>query len=125
MEIFFLWLVLAIIPAIIASSKGRSGFAWFLYGALIWPIALVHAIVIRPNLETVERRALEGGDVVKCHYCAELVRSEARICKHCGRDPRGEPAAGEPAPVETPARPKGPTGKPGDQYWSKLFEGLD
>lgn len=40
-----LWVIMAIIVAIIANSKGRSPFMWGLYGFAIWPIALVHILV--------------------------------------------------------------------------------
>ena len=53
MEILFLWLVMAVIVALVAKSRGQSAVAWFLYGLLIWPIALVHALLLkqRPGTE--------------------------------------------------------------------------
>ena len=27
---------------------------------------------------------LSKGDLVKCPHCAELVKKDARVCKHCG-----------------------------------------
>lgn len=73
--LFFLFciMVLALIPAYIASSKGRSFVNWWLYGCLLLIAALPHAVLI-PD---------QGSR--KCPYCAELVKVEAIICKHCGR----------------------------------------
>lgn len=38
----------------LAASKGRSGALWFLYGLLVFPVALIHALVI-------ETRRLQTG----------------------------------------------------------------
>ena len=71
MEIFFI-LILSFIPAIIASSKGRSFFLWFLYGILIFPIAFVHSIL--------------NGAVKKCPFCLELIKKEAVLCRFCSKE---------------------------------------
>lgn len=47
MELLFLWAMMGVVVAMVAASKGRSAVAWFFYGALIWPIALTHAILLR------------------------------------------------------------------------------
>lgn len=48
MEMLVFWLVMAGVVAIVANSKGKSPLAWFFYGFLIWPIALVHILVTKP-----------------------------------------------------------------------------
>ena len=51
MEIFggIFIIILICIPGIIAKSKGRSFFLWFIYSLLILPIALIHSILIKSN----------------------------------------------------------------------------
>jgi hypothetical protein len=49
MELLFLWVMMGVIVAMVARSKGREPFLWFLYGAVIWPIALTHAILLKPE----------------------------------------------------------------------------
>lgn len=44
-----LWIVMAIVCAIVGNSKGRSGIAYFFGGLLCWPIALALAIVAKPT----------------------------------------------------------------------------
>jgi hypothetical protein len=86
MELFVFWLIMGGVVAIIANSKGKSAFAWFVYGALIWPIALVHILVSSPDRQSVDRPALARGDMKKCPQCAELILSEPRKCRYCGSE---------------------------------------
>jgi hypothetical protein len=81
--VFVFWLVMAGVVALIANSKGKSGFAWFCYGFLIWPIALVHVLVAAPDQRAVETASIERGDTRKCPECAELIKREARRCRYC------------------------------------------
>ncbi len=85
MELLFLWIVLGLVIALIARSKGRSGFGWFVYGALIWPVALVHILVLRRTVEAEERHARAEGRI-PCPHCAEFVKRQARVCLHCRQD---------------------------------------
>ncbi|MHB1219156.1 MAG: hypothetical protein ACYC1L_13265 [Alphaproteobacteria bacterium] len=52
------WLLLAFVlcglVAMIATIKGRSGIAWFFYAVLIFPIAVIHVLMLhswRPGVE--------------------------------------------------------------------------
>ena len=81
------WFILAILVGVYASSKGRSGIGFFLIAILLSPlIGFIIALIVDPVQASVEARALETGDVKKCPYCAELVKSEAKVCKHCHKD---------------------------------------
>lgn len=87
MEILVLAALLGLIPAYIAKSKGReSFFLWWLYGALLFIIALVHALLLRTDEAALDKRKLDEGNVKKCPHCAEIIKREAKVCKHCGRD---------------------------------------
>lgn len=47
MELVFLWAMMGVVVALVAKSKGRDPGPWFFYGALLWPVALTHAIVLK------------------------------------------------------------------------------
>ena len=83
MEFLLIAVVLGLIPALIAQSKGRSFFAWWVYGALLFIVAFVHSLVIRKDVKT-EERIMQQDGMTKCPLCAELILKEAVKCKHCG-----------------------------------------
>ena len=69
-----IWLGAAFIAMSIAKKKGRSGAYWFIATLLIGPIGL--GVVFLPPIE--------GGEgIKKCPQCAELGKTEARVCRYC------------------------------------------
>ncbi len=73
-EFFLGSFILAFIPAIIAESKGRESVLWFIYALFLWPIALVHILVVTPA----NREA--------CPHCAEQISKDAKVCPNCGNN---------------------------------------
>ena len=107
----FLSVFLGIIPAAIAQSKGRNFFLWWLYGWALFIIALVHAILLKPDQKYADQRALGGGGMKKCPACAEIIRSEATVCRYCGRDVPN-PTVSVVGPTATGIPPEDPTMRP-------------
>lgn len=84
---FTVWMALCIIAAVIASNKGRSGLGFFLLALFLSPlVGIIAALVAGPNTANVEQKQIDSGGHRKCPHCAELVKTDAKVCKHCGRD---------------------------------------
>ena len=77
MEILILLglLLFAAIPAFVAISKGRGFILWYIYGFFLFPFALIHAIVIKPNEN--------AAGMKKCLSCASVIPKEATVCPFC------------------------------------------
>ena len=68
--ILILGAILGVIPGAIAARKGRSFVLWWLFGSLLFIVALPMSIILKPARQ--------------CPECAGGVDKKARKCRHCG-----------------------------------------
>lgn len=102
---FILWIVFSALAGSIAKGKGRSAPAYFFASIIFTPIVgVILALAVSPDKKELENREIEAGTARRCPRCAELVKIEAAVCKHCGG--------------ELPAIPKDPPG-----FLARVFSG--
>ena len=94
-DMVLILLVLALIPAFIARSKGRSFALWYIYGVCLLIVAIPHSIIISKTTEQKDKE-LKSAGYVECLYCKEPVKAGAVVCPHCRRElPQPDPQAVE------------------------------
>lgn len=84
------WLVLAVFVAFLAEARGRSHFGWLVFSIGLSPLLGLILVLALPAQGDAVLARDESGQIitvkthVRCPDCRELVRADARKCKHCG-----------------------------------------
>ena len=78
---FLSWILLSFLAAYFADKRGLNGGQVFIGSLLFSPLlGLLLTFVLKPS----EKQLLRTARGKTCPECAEVVRFEARLCKHCG-----------------------------------------
>lgn len=85
--------VFAAITTIVANTKGLSLGKWAAIGFILGPIGVIWVLVTAKDASALEAQSLSTGKFKKCPLCAEVIKKEATVCKHCGGQQASAPSA--------------------------------
>jgi len=78
------WLLLSACVGVYARNKEFSFITHFFGSLILSPvIGFIATLLSNPNLEKAEKVRIKAENLKKCDSCAELIKAEAKICKHC------------------------------------------
>lgn len=109
---FVLYALAAVVVGVVAGKRGRRGWLFGLGVLVAGPVAVICAnlvgagsvgaawfgfampalgLLLALSVRSGEQIAAEQGSYLglrKCPHCAESIKAEANVCKHCGRTVR-------------------------------------
>jgi hypothetical protein len=78
------WLAVAVLSLIVTSAilgyKGQRSWLAVALSLALGPVGIVAALMVP------DKRPVAAPQWKRCPFCAETIRREAMVCKHCGRD---------------------------------------
>ena len=103
-SLILFWVIFSLLVGLYYTRKGHSFAYGFFVSLFLSPLlGFLLGLFLEPNIKVIENRALQDRTMRKCPDCAELVKAEAIVCRHCGR--ALEPLAPEPPKEVQPPSP--------------------
>ena len=87
MAVVVLYIVFCAVVGYLFYSKGYSVVLGVILSLLISPLITgIIMLFMNPKRNIAEQRRMTRDSLVKCPFCAELIKIEAKFCAHCGNN---------------------------------------
>lgn len=81
------YLLICVIIAAIAYKQSKNWILTLFLSIFLTPLAGVLALILmKPDKQKFENNAVNSGVFRKCPYCAEVIKSEAVVCRYCHKE---------------------------------------
>lgn len=84
MELTIVWVIGAFIVAMLAGRRGRSGVLWFIIAVALSPLLAGLLVLAMGHVGRIDADVPTEATHTRCAECRELVRRDAKKCRHCG-----------------------------------------
>jgi hypothetical protein len=76
---------IGLIPAFIARSKGHSFVGWWIFGALLFIVALIAVLIIKPTpAARLRAQGIPLAAIRPCPACMSPIPRASSVCSSCG-----------------------------------------
>ena len=77
------WVLFGLLAGAIGAARNVGFWLHAIIGFLFGPVGVLTALLFKPSVDEKFNKEGKSSGLVKCPFCAEIVKAEARICKHC------------------------------------------
>lgn len=81
------WIGVSLAVQYLWENQGHKSKTALIVSLIFSPIVgFLVVLLTKEDKEGAKQWKLKGGELKQCPYCAELIKSEAKVCRYCTRE---------------------------------------